>query len=85
MITSPNWIRSISRDWMLLGAVAGLTVTSVYLGRIRVPSLSELEVLYILAVLLVTIKGLENGGIFRSISRDLQDGRFLALRLRRSS
>lgn len=66
---------------MLLGAVAGLTVTSVYLGQIQVPSLSELEVLYILAVLLVTIKGLENGGIFRRISRDLQDGRLLALKL----
>jgi len=69
------------RQWLLLVSAAGLVLTSVYLGRLPVPALREMEVLFILFVLFVAVKGLENSGLVSRLSQGVGRGRFVAVRL----
>jgi len=64
-----------------LGAVAGLVASSVYLGRVPGFSVAELEVLLLLWVLLVVVRGLERSGLLRCISGLIERGGLVSLKL----
>ncbi len=66
----------------VLGVVAvGLVATTAYRGALPSYGLADLEVLYILSVLLVTVRGLERGNVFARVAGRLRGSRFLALQL----
>lgn len=62
-------------------AVAGLIISSVWTGRIPATSTTELQVLFILFVLMVTVKGLELGGLFTRPAWQMELGKAVPLKL----
>ena len=62
-------------------ALVGLVVSSAWAGRIPTISTTELQVLFILFVLLVTVKGLEHGGLFSRLAWRMEMGKAVPLKL----
>ncbi len=62
-------------------AVVGLLVSSAWTRRIPTISTTELQVLFILFVLLVTVKGLEYGGLFSRLAWRMELGKAAPLKL----
>ncbi len=75
------WSDFMLKGWLLLASVLGLAATSLYLKRLPVFAASELEVLFLLGVLFVTVKGLENSGVVMSLARSIEKGRWIPLKL----
>jgi len=69
------------KEWLLSAAAAGLIFTSFHLRRLPLYSRHDFEVLFILFVLFVIIRGLEKSGIFGHIAARLGQGSRPALRL----
>ncbi len=76
-----DWIDFFIKEWLLLVSISGLLLTSLYLRRIPTYSLQDFEILFILFVLFVTVKGLENSGLFARISLILESKNFIPLKL----
>ena len=75
------FIDFILREWLLLVAAAGLLLTSFYLHRMPLYSKDEIDVLFILWVLFIAVKGLERGGLLQRVSRWLEQGKGVHLKL----
>ncbi len=71
----------ILKEWLLLASAISFLITSIYLETIPVFSTSEVEVIYIIAVLFITVKGLENSGLILRLSRRIESGGYIALKL----
>lgn len=71
----------ILKEWLLIASAAGLVVTSVYLNRLPSFSIAECQVLFILAVLFVAVKGLEQSGLILRLSQGVEKGKFIPLKL----
>ena len=71
----------VLREWLLLASGAGLLLTSLYVGRPPDFSPQELEVLVLLFALFVAVAGLRRSGLLAVLSRRVQAGRGVALRL----
>ncbi len=69
------------REWLLSVSVAGLVITSVYLGQPPSYSINDLQIVFILAALFVVVKGLGRSGLIMRLSRCIETGRFLPLKL----
>lgn len=71
----------IMGEWLLLASVAGLLGTSLWRKGLPAFSRADLEVIYILAVLLVAVRGLEASGLIDYLAHRLEQGRYIALKL----
>ena len=71
----------IIKEWLLFTAVSGVILTSIYFKRIPTFSVKELEVIFILFVLFVTVKGLELSGVMQRISGKIEQGGLIPLKL----
>jgi len=69
------------KEWLLFVAAAGLVVTSVYLRRFPGFSVEDVEITLLLAMLFISVKGLERSGVILRLSRSIEKGRFLPLKL----
>lgn len=79
---SPNkWLKAAGKEWLLLLSVAGLAVTSAYTGAFPSLSASEMQVLFILFVLFIAVKGLENSGLFLKLALSVERGNHIPLKL----
>ncbi len=67
--------------WLPLTSVAGLAIVSLYLGRLPSWSLAEWQVLFVLFVLFVAVRGLEESGLILRLSQRIERGRFVPLKL----
>lgn len=76
-----RWTRYIVEEWLLLLAVAGLALTSFYAGKFPAYNLAELQVLFLLFVLFVVVRGLEHSGFVSRLSGQLERGRWIPLKL----
>lgn len=74
-------IRKILKEWFLIAAIIGVTVTSIILKRLPYYSKNDFEILFILFNLFIIVKGLENSNFFKKIERLISYDRFLTLRL----
>ncbi len=81
MVRSASLSDFILREWLLLAALLGLVATSLFLGRLPSFSASQLQVLGLLWVLFVCIRGLETSGAISWCARAVERGRFLPLKL----
>jgi len=81
MRASPSFIDFILKEWLLAVSTAGLAATSLQLGRLPRFSTDELEVLWILAMLFITVKGVEKSGLTRNLALRLERGRLVPLKL----
>ncbi len=72
---------ALVREWVLCVSAAGLAATTLYRGKLPSYSFTDLEILYILFVLLVTVKGLERANVFSRIAALLRPGTLLPFQL----
>ena len=71
----------LAREWLLVAAAAALAATSLAFGRLPQFSGDELEVLFLLWLLFVAVKGLEKSGLMAWVSRYLERGGRVPLKL----
>ena len=69
------------KEWLLVTSAAGFILTSFYVAHLPVYSLDEIEVLAILFTLFVAVKGLERCGFIENLSRRLEKGKLIPLKL----
>jgi len=69
------------KEWLLLAAAIGFIFTSGYLKQFPAYSVQEYEVLFILFSLFVVVKGLERSGLVTRLSRGIERGRAVPLKL----
>ena len=71
----------ILREWLLLVAAAGFTLTSVYAGHLPAVSGAEIEILVLLLALFMVVKGWEGSSFLDYLAATLERGGQAALRL----
>ncbi len=71
----------ILKEWLLVVSAAGFVLVAFYSGRFPEYSLREIEVLFILFVLFITVKGLQNSGYISYLSQIIEKGRAVPLKL----
>jgi len=71
----------ILKEWLLFASAAGFVLTSIYTGHIPVYSAQEMQVLFILFGLFITVKGLEYSGLLLKITQSLEKGRLVPFKL----
>jgi len=69
------------KEWLLLASGAGLLLSSVFLERGPSYSIEEFEVLFILLTLFISVSGLQRSGLISDISRRIEKGRAVPLKL----
>ena len=69
------------RQRLLLAAVVGLLVTSLYLGSVPVYTTAEIAPIYMLFMLFVAVKGMENSGFISQLGQSLGSRKYLPARL----
>ena len=71
----------ILKEWLLSGSCVGLLITSVFTKRFPSYTPQELEVLFILFVLFITVNGLQKSKIMVKIAESLENGKVIPLKL----
>lgn len=69
------------KEWLLITSVLALVVMSLYAKRLPLYTEHELQVLVFLAMLFVTVKGLECSGLLKRISQHFEHGRAIPVKL----
>lgn len=81
MRASPSFIDFILKEWLLAVSAAGMVATSLYLGTLPRFSREELEVIWMLAMLFIAVKGVEKSGLTRNLALRLEQGHQIPLKL----
>ena len=71
----------IIKEWLLFVSAAGVIITSIYIRQLPSYSLDELEVLFILFALFLSVNGLQRHGVIANISQRLERGKAIPLKL----
>lgn len=69
------------KERLLLVSLAAAGATSLFLGRLPALSMEDLEILFLLGVLFVAVRGLELSGAVLWVSRKMERGPLLPLKL----
>ncbi len=69
------------KEWLLLASGAGMLLSSVFLNRGPAYSTEEFEVIFILLTLFIAVNGLQRSGLISDISRRIEKGRAVPLKL----
>lgn len=72
---------SVRKEWMLIAAAVAAAATSVYLNRWPQISTTEWQVVFILYVLFIAARGMEEGGLTRRLALSLERGNHIPLKL----
>ena len=64
----------LAREWLLASAVTGVLATSIYLKTVPRMTTGDLQVLWILTVLFVVVRGLERSGLAARVAFWLEKG-----------
>jgi len=80
-----DWRKSafawLAQEWLLASATLGLALSSMLLKRLPRFSGDELEVVFLLWLFFVVVKGLDKSGLLVWVSRHLERGGWLSLKL----
>ncbi len=69
------------KEWLFFASAAGIILTSVYLNQLPSFSRDDIQIIFILTVLFITVKGLERSGLMIHLSQSLEKGTRLPLKL----
>ena len=72
---------TLIKEWLLSISAFGLILTSLYLKKFPLYSSKDFQVIYILFVLFVIVKGLDNSNFFSKIASLLETRSFLPVKL----
>ncbi len=75
------FLEFLLREWLLVVAGAGFALTSVYTRHLPAYSVREMQILFILFTLFVAVKGIEQSGLLLRLSRSMETGRFISVKL----
>ena len=81
MKAQEKFIDFVLKEWLLITSGAGFALTSFYTKRVPAYSISELQVLFILFVLFVTVNGLQKSGVLLRISQSMEKGKAVPIKL----
>ena len=76
-----TFIDFVIKEWLLIASGVGFVLLSLYLKQLPNFSINELEVLFILYVLFITVNGLQRSGLLLKIAQFLEKGRAIPLKL----
>ena len=71
----------LAKEWLFFLSLFLAVASSLFLWRLPRISSDELEVLFILSMFFITIKGLEQSGFLKAVALWLEQGRWTALKL----
>ena len=74
-------ISFLLKQWLLIFSAVGFLLTSAFNRHFPGYSIQEIEILFLLYALFISIKGLQQSGIITGISRSLEKGGFIPLKL----
>lgn len=72
---------NVAAEWILILAATGTVVSSFLVGHFPYFSINDLKILFILAMLLIIVCGLEYSALFPAIESRLSSGKWLPLQL----
>ena len=76
-----DFIGFLLKQWLVVASAAGLALTSVLAGRYPEYSSDEMEVLFILYMLFISVNGLHGSGLMTRLARHMEQGRAIPLKL----
>ena len=81
MKTQAAFIDFILKEWLVIASGVGLALTSFHIQHLPLYSINEMQVLFILFVLFVTVNGLQKSGIILKIAQTIEKGKAIPLKL----
>ena len=75
------WLKRLIKEWLFLSSTIGLIITSIYLKRIPAYTIGDAEILTVIFLFLVVLKGLENTQILTKLAQSTIKGRFIPLKI----
>jgi len=79
--TQAAFIDFILKEWLVIASGVGLALTSFHIQHLPLYSINEMQVLFILFVLFVTVNGLQKSGIILKIAQTIERGKAIPLKL----
>jgi len=79
--TQTTFIDFVLKEWLVISSGVGLTLTAFYTKQLPVYSINEIQVLFILFVLFVTVNGLQKSGLILKIAQSIEKGKAIPLKL----
>ncbi len=76
-----TFIDFVLKEWLVIASGVALVLTSFYTKHFPDYSIQELQVLFILFALFVSVKGLHNSGLILKIAQIIGKGKAIALKL----
>ncbi|VAW39945.1 hypothetical protein MNBD_DELTA04-315 [hydrothermal vent metagenome] len=76
-----RYIDVLSAQWLLIVSIVGVIGTSLYLHQFPCLAGEDLQIIFILAVLFIAVKGLERSGVLAWLSQKIERGAFLPVKL----
>ena len=76
-----SFLGFIINEWLLIASVSGLIITSVYSRRLPSFSANDFNIIFLLFILFVVVKGLEHSGLIQWLSEHIEKGTYLPLKL----
>ncbi len=71
----------VLKQWLLILSAIGWVLTSIYTLNFPVYSKQEIEVLFILFVLFMSVKGLQDSGLILTIAQKMEKGKTIVAKL----
>ncbi len=81
MKAQDKFIDFVLKEWLLIASGTGFALASFFTKRLPDYSISELQVLFILFLLFVTVNGLQKSGVLLRIAQIIEKGKVIALKL----
>lgn len=75
------FIDFILKEWLLIASGVGLALTSFHIQRIPSYTINEIQVLFILLILFITVNGLQKSGFILKIAQTIEKKKAIPLKL----
>ena len=81
MKAQASLIDFVLKEWLVIASGIGLVLTCVYIKRLPAYSANEMQVLFLLFVLFVTVNGLLQNGAISKVAQSIEKGNLIPLKL----
>ena len=76
-----TFIDFILKEWLVIASGVGLVLTAFYTKHFPIYSVQEIQVLFILIVLLIAVNGLQKSGLILKFAQSVEKGKAIPLKL----
>ena len=81
MKNQATFIDFVLKEWLVIASGVGLIMTALYTKRLPVYSINEMQMLFILFMLFVSVNGLQQSGLILRISQSIEKGKAIPVKL----